>query len=48
MNTLFMLLFILNELSRLSGYLMPLLVCASLFLALLVMLICVLKGGFNE
>ncbi|MBD8165418.1 MULTISPECIES: hypothetical protein [Erwinia] len=48
MNTLLTLLFVLNEISRLSGSLMPLLVCASLFMALLVMLIFALKGMFNE
>jgi len=44
MNTVVIFLFVINEIARLSGSLMPLLVCASLFIALLVMLICVLKG----
>lgn len=48
MNTLFTILFFINEISRLSGSLVLLLICASLFTALLVMLVCVLKRSHHE
>jgi len=48
MNTLLIFLFIINELSRLSGKIVPLLICASLFTALLIMLVFVLKGRPHE